>query len=183
MSLPGLLPQELPAPLTETRQIPGFRNRQWVSQQLAPWEERQIRDLLPALDARMEPAADVRVIMHVARLLSHWSVKKGDDQASVLDDFATDLTGYSEAHIIEACAEWRRSSRHRPVPADLLAVLDRLRAVETERRHRARVLLGLEEPRPWERAIPSGDDDKILTPEEKTQRRREILKARGIEVE
>lgn len=173
--LPGLLLLgEPPAALVESRQIPGFRNPQWVVRALEPNEHIAVQHALIAFEERLKPAADERVIYHVARLLAHWSAKKGHDQDSIIDDFANDLAAYSEPHVVEACAQWRRSSKHRPVPADLVAVLDQLRHREELLRRRARVLIGLEDPKPWER-VDTVADGPFLTPDEKAALRRKLL--------
>jgi hypothetical protein len=108
----------------------------------------------------------VQVLYHVGRLMAHWErrARAAADQDSVLDDFADDLAGHSEAHIAEACRRWRRREKFRPQVSELLALVVQVQAEEREMARRSRVLLALEPPRHWERLRPPPGEAPLMTP-------------------
>jgi hypothetical protein len=93
----------------------------------------------------------------------------------MFDDWAEDLAPYSEAHVAEVCREWRKTKTYFPKIAEFVSLLDAKLTLETQLRHRARVLLQLDEPRPWERTLPAPDEGTPITPE----RMAEIMRAIG----
>lgn len=68
----------------------------------------------------------------------------------MFDDYADDLHGISEAHLREIAGAHRRECKWFPKPSELLDRWNNLRYAESEKWRRARVLLGLELPKPWE---------------------------------
>lgn len=70
----------------------------------------------------------------------------------LFEDYAADLDGISEAHLSEAIRKYRASKPFFPKVAELVEIWNGLRLVEAEQHRRARVLLGIESPKPWEAA-------------------------------
>jgi len=104
------------------------------------------------LGARNQPADRKTVIAALARLANAIGPDRSKDSWQMLfDDYATDLEGISEAHLQEIIVAHRRESNWFPKPAELIARWNSLRYVEAEQWRRARILLGLEQPKAWER--------------------------------
>lgn len=103
--------------------------------------------------ARNEPASRATVIAVLARLANAVGPDRSADSWQMLfDDYASDLEGISEIHLREIATAYRRESNWFPKPAELIARWNSLRYIEAEKWRRARVLLGLEAPKAWERA-------------------------------
>lgn len=147
----------LPAAISEVKAVQGFRNPQWQARALQPAERVGTQQALVAIEARCRPATSQQIMWHVGKLLSHWDSNQGalvKDQ--IMEDWKLDLGEESEAHIAEACAQWRRSQKFKPKVAEILELIAGIKARDSESIRRARVLLGLEPPRNWERpALPT----------------------------
>lgn len=93
------------------------------------------------------------VIGAIARLANHFRADRPADAWQMLfEDYAADLDGISEAHLSEAIRKYRASKPFFPKVAELVEIWNGLRLVEAEQHRRARVLLGIESPKPWEAA-------------------------------
>lgn len=101
--------------------------------------------------ARNHPTDRVTLIATLARLANAMG---GDRSAEswrmMFDDYADDLEGVSEAHLREIVRDHRRESNWFPKPAELITRWNTLRYGEAEKWRRARVLLGLEQPKSFE---------------------------------
>lgn len=88
----------------------------------------------------------------LARLANHFrSERPADAWQMLFEDYASDLNGISEAHLREAIEGHRKEKGWFPKIAELVERWNLLRHSENEQLRRARVLLGLEEAKPWER--------------------------------
>jgi len=150
--LPGLLNDELPTALVEARKVKGFRHEVWTSRALVAADRPAVENALAVFEQRLVPSEGARILWHVGRLANQWKNTRSEAENDLFfDDWAEDLAPYSEAHIAEACGEWRRAEYRFPKIAEIIAILDHKVWSDKEMRRRARVLLGLQEPRPWER--------------------------------
>lgn len=103
------------------------------------------------LTQRQAPADRVLVIGLLARLANHFRADRPADSWQMLfEDYAADLAGISEPHMREVIDAARRESPWFPKVADLIERWQTIQRVEGERHRRARVLLELEPPKPWE---------------------------------
>lgn len=71
----------------------------------------------------------------------------------MFDDYAEDLAGISEAHLRDIVAEHRKVSKWFPKVSEIMDAWNLMKYREAEQMRRSRVLLGLEQPKPWESAI------------------------------
>lgn len=102
-------------------------------------------------EARQEPAPREIVVAILARLANNLGGDRPNDSwTMLLDDYAEDLAGISELHLREITGGLRRSGKWFPKAAEIIEQWNALRYREIEMRRRARVLIGLEEPKPWE---------------------------------
>ena len=145
-----------PAVLTDERDIAGFRQPQWVARELQPGERIAVEHALIEIEQRFKPIARDALRALWARLANHFRNERTPQEIRVLfDDYATDLSEFSEAHVDEAMQEHRRTKTWFPKIAELRALAAVFAARDRVLRHRARVLLGLEEPSSWERPRPA----------------------------
>lgn len=92
------------------------------------------------------------IIAGLARLANHFRADRPSDAWQMLfEDYSDDLMGVSEGHLQTILTKQRQDSPWFPKSADLVAAWDAIRLRESEQLRRARVLLGLEAPKPWER--------------------------------
>jgi hypothetical protein len=102
---------------------------------------------------RNKPTDRVTVIGILARLANAIGGDRPTESWKMMfDDYAEDLEGISEAHLREIVSMHRRESNWFPKPAELIARWDLMKYREAEKWRRARVLLGVEQPKPWEAA-------------------------------
>lgn len=89
---------------------------------------------------------------HLARLANHfYSDRTPEAWKMLFEDYAEDLDGISEPHLREAVAGHRTDKQWFPKASELIERWNFLRYSETQKLRRARVLMGLEEPKPWEK--------------------------------
>lgn len=153
-----------------------------MARPLLPGESVAVQQALVAFETRMAPAPVAAAMYHVGRLMAHWGARRGQDEIdgdSILDDFAEDLAPYSEAHIAEACRRWRRRQKFRPAIAELIELIEGVQITEREHLRRARVLLGLELPRHWEKAQPPAAPAVEMTDAQRKKLLRKINNAGG----
>lgn len=144
-------PVVLPPILSETRPADGFRSQMWGARALKAGEQVSLQQALIALEARTAPAEPNMVLWHVGKLLNHWpSAQSAAEKEMIVSDWLEDLAPYSEAHIVEACGIWRRTQKFKPHVADIVQLIERAKYRDQENARRAKVLLGLSTPRPWE---------------------------------
>lgn len=129
------------------------QGRGWKAREITSSDSRFLQSLEGGLQARNQPADRNTVIVALARLANAIGPDRSKDSWQMLfDDYATDLDGISEPHLQEILTAHRRESNWFPKPAELISRWNALRYAETEQWRRARVLLGLEAAKPWERA-------------------------------
>jgi hypothetical protein len=105
------------------------------------------------LQARQAPAAKSVVIAHLARLANHFrSERPADSWTMLFEDYAEDLDGISEVHLREVIGKWRNEKPWFPKSNELRDRWHHVLHLEAEKLRRARVLLGIEQPKPWEAA-------------------------------
>lgn len=103
------------------------------------------------LGARQEPTDRVMVIAQLARLANHFrSERPADAWQMLFEDYAEDLAGISETHLREIITAQRNERSWFPKSAELIERWNLLRYRETEQWRRTRILLGFEQPKPWE---------------------------------
>lgn len=108
------------------------------------------------LETRQIPADRVVIIANLARLANHFRTERPADSWEMLfDDYANDLHGISASHLVEIIDAHRRERSWFPKVAELTERWNKLKWGEHERLRRARVLLGLEPPKPWEKIEPA----------------------------
>lgn len=148
--------QNVPSILTEEREIEGFRQPQWTMRELQAGEALAVQRALLVIEERMKPVTRHALRAHFARLANHFRNERSPEQIAVLfDDYAADLEPFSEAHIEEAMREHRRTKTWFPKVAEIRATALKLQGHDRVLRHRARVLLGLEEAKSWEKPRPA----------------------------
>lgn len=105
---------------------------------------------------RCRPTDRVTLIAILARLANAIGGDRSTESWRMMfDDYAEDLEGISEAHLREIVKDHRQASNWFPKPAELVTRWNVLRYRESEQWRRARVLLGLEAPKPWEAPAPN----------------------------
>jgi hypothetical protein len=110
-----------------------------------------LADIERRFDARLYPASRVSLIAALARLANHFrSDRPADAWQMLFEDYAEDLQGISDQHLREIVTAHRNEKPWFPKSSELLERWNALRYRETEQCRRARVLLGLEEAKPWE---------------------------------
>lgn len=154
----------LPAVLTETRAVEASRYPMWVARELEPSERVKVEQALAQLHGRFRRAPMERILAHLGRMFAQWDSNTQSDAVKeiVLEDFASDLAEFSEAHVAEVCIFWRRTQTYKPRIAEFLAEMHRVWTRDAESVRRCRVLLGLEKPKFWE-VIPEKHEPAPLT--------------------
>lgn len=77
----------------------------------------------------------------IGLLLTHYGIRDDLDEATIARiarDWREDLASYPLADVEEACRQYRRTATRRPVPADIIAICDRIHwdRMEGERERR-----------------------------------------------
>lgn len=123
-----------------------------------------MRAILAALDQRFEPCTKEFLALRLKAMFLHYQMRAMSESALGEDkflraDYARLLleTGLSAAHLCQAIDALVRSSNWRPKVAEIQEEAEKLAATDGEMRRRARVLLDLESPRPFEVPRPSDD--------------------------
>lgn len=148
--------------LTATRQVDGWRERQWVALPLEPGQDVAVQQGLLVLDQRLQSAPEGVTLDLVDRLLNHWNdIRTAEEKANRFDDWAEDLEEFSEAHLAAACKTWRQNNSFPPKIADIRALCLNERARDQMLHRRSRVLLGLERPLAQE-VLPARDAAQLI---------------------
>jgi hypothetical protein len=161
--LPASKPAQGPLPvcLLENTQVPGYRQKQWVPRELQPSEREDVQRCLDLIEARLVPAPREVIIALVARAMVHDHRDRSEREiAMICEDYADDLTGYSEAHIASAIKEHRRTNNWFPKPAELRALCSDRKVNADVMRHRARGLLGIRPLENWEKSLIAKVEDE-----------------------
>lgn len=131
----------------------------WTENAGKGWKARSISStdwqFLAALEQRLQdrqvPAGRVTIIAALARLANHFRTDRPADAWQMLfEDYAEDLEGISEGHLREIISSQRHEKSWFPKSAELIERWNILKYREGEQWRRARVLLDLESPKPWE---------------------------------
>jgi hypothetical protein len=143
----------LPPALTVERRVEGIRNPVWAMTPIDGAQRAAVQLTLGEIEGRLVPPRRNWIVAILARLAVHYPNETKDQRAFGLrlSDMADELADYSEAHLVAACAAWRRSQSWWPKLNELRDILFGIRAADQLHKHRAEVLLGLKQPRPWER--------------------------------
>jgi hypothetical protein len=147
----------LPPALDHTENVPGWRSPWWIAQPLGDDQLPAVAGALASIEERLQPPRREWIIAILSRLAVHYPNASADPDAFaiVLSDMADDLADYSEAHLVQACGEWRRDEKWFPKTCELRTKLCTIDALDRVYRRRARVLLGREEARWYDRQPPS----------------------------
>lgn len=149
--------------LTTEHQVEGFRAPVWLATKLDEQDRVPVQLALAGIEEKLKPGTPDHIRNAIKSLAQHWwKDREWDQWASLLVDFVADLREYSDAHISEAIAEYRKDAKWFPKTSELREICTRLQARSRAMRHRARVLLGLEQPAYYEiPAKPETDDTKV----------------------
>lgn len=124
----------------------------WRCQEITPDQRGQLTLLRDCLERRHAPAKPAVIMAHLARLANHWKNERGPAEWQALfEDYAHDLNGISEAHLVETIASHRKTKHWFPKISDLHEPAVAARLFEREDLRKVRCLLGIESPKPWER--------------------------------
>jgi hypothetical protein len=105
------------------------------------------------IQERQRPADRPIVIAILARLANYYGGDRSPESWRMMfDDYGEDLAGISEAHLRDVVAEHRKASKWFPKVAEIIDAWNLMKHREGEQLRRARVLLGHEQPKPWETA-------------------------------
>ena len=155
-------PRGLPQ-LTAEKHVPGFNRPRWIAYPIAEAARADVEDSLRWHSSRLAPAEAKVVIAALWRLANHHKKDRtAREWEELFHDFVEDLSEFGGAHVIEALAEHRRESKWFPKPAEIRARCERMKAIDTEMLHRARVLLELEPPRFFEVPSPVEDEGNVV---------------------
>lgn len=124
----------------------------WVTREINSSDLPYLRMAAESFEARQAPASREIIVALLARLANHFrSERPGDAWQMLFEDYAADLDGISDAHLREVIASHRKERNWFPKIAELTERWNALRHREAEQFRRARVLMGLEQPKSWER--------------------------------
>lgn len=146
-------PTPLPPAILDVERIPGFRFPQWIAKPVDSDAKDAVSRALQEIEARLAAPRREWIVAILMRLaVGNYPEATKDAQAFGvrISDMADDLMEHSEAHIVQACAEWRKTESWFPKTNELLEKLLAIRCADLMYRHRAQVLLGIKKPRPWE---------------------------------
>lgn len=107
---------------------------------------------LADIERRLAPAPPQMIVAMLTALAEYYGVKK--DQVAMeitLGMMVKDLAEFSVAHLDAAITEHRRERDFFPRSSEIRPLLFKRKAMALVFRHRARVLLGMEEPGVWEK--------------------------------
>lgn len=155
-------PSPLPPAILHSERLDGFRNPQWVMRPMDDGERVAVTSALAEIESRLAPPRREWIVAILSRLSVHWPPKDEQAFGYVLSDMADDLLNYSEAHLVAVCAEWRKTEKWFPKSAELLEKLLNLDCMERVYRHRARVLLGQEQPHAFEIPATPRDESAVV---------------------
>lgn len=128
------------------------QGRGWKPLRLNSSELQTVDELASAYEGRQEPMQRERIIAHLGRLANHFHSDRTPQAWKMLfEDYAEDLSGISEPHLREVITAHRNEKNWFPKCAELIERWRFLQYSEAEKLRRARVLLGKEDPKPWER--------------------------------
>lgn len=136
----------------------------WVMVPVDETELPAITAKVAELQGRMMPARPRRILEIMFSLIRrHKQDQKGrtdSDWEEVAHEYVADLGQVSEAHLLEAIIEYRRSNRWMPHQSELIEICQRLALVDKELLRRGQVLLGQRAPHNWEGRLlaPPHDD-------------------------
>lgn len=112
-----------------------------------------LEDLQARLLSRLIPADRVAIIALLARAANHHRTERPAESWQMLfEDYAEALEGISEGHLRDVIAKCHEEINFFPKIAELTSRWKTLHHVESEKLRRARIALGTEAPKPWERA-------------------------------
>jgi hypothetical protein len=140
-------PPQLPPALVHSEPRPNIRGPQWTARALPEDQVPAVVNVLRELEERLRPARREWIIAILSRLAVHYPNASADPDAFgiVLSDMADDLAEFSELHLVQACAEWRRTEKWFPKIPEMHDKLFRLYGYDVVMRRRARILLGIDE--------------------------------------
>jgi len=155
-------PRALPQLTAETN-APGFTRGRWLAHPIAEGARADVTEAWRWHSLRLVPAEAKVVIAALWRLANHHKKDRtAREWEELFHDFIEDLGEFGEAHVIEALREHRQESKWFPKPAEIRSRCERLKAIDVEMLHRARVLLGLERPRAFEIPPPESSEGNIV---------------------
>lgn len=105
------------------------------------------------IESRRPPASKAAITAHLGRLMNTCGTEQKLTAAEVeakLNEYARHLAEFSEAHLDATISEYVRTEKWFPKISELRERLMTRRNRADVWRHRARVLLGLDQPTSWE---------------------------------
>lgn len=100
-----------------------------------------------ALGMRLTQGRRETITAHLARLANHYTTERSKDEWRMLfEDYCEDLGEFSDAHVIEAIKDHRRTNKWFPKIEELRTRCMELRELDKIRLTRVRRCLGLERP-------------------------------------
>src|SRR5690349_16010694 len=91
------------------------KGRGWKATPPPPRSRPLLAARIKELEDRQKPAGRVIVIRAVARLANHFRADRPPEAWQMLfEDYAEDLEGISEAHLVEVIQRYRRKKRYWP---------------------------------------------------------------------
>ena len=109
-------------------------------------------NLIVCLGARRTKATADEISIALTRLANHFRNDRSPSEWKMLiEDYTHDLSQFSGAHVVEAIAEYRRTKPYFPKVSEIFEICERMAFLEGEDLRRAKVLVGLEKPCPWEK--------------------------------
>lgn len=126
--------------------------RGWKPSPVTSSDLRSLEALESEFLERQRPTDRATIIAHLARLANYYGGDRTTQSWEMMfDDYALDLEGISEAHLRDIASLQRRTNKWFPRVAEITEAWNLMKYREAEQARRARVLLGREEPKPWER--------------------------------
>lgn len=152
-------PEPLPSCLTAEHKVPDSRNPRWLAYPLPAGERVKVEQALIELEQRLVPATNEEICaMLKAYADYHGLTDKDGTLTTKFVMMAEDLQGFSAAHIAMAIKEHRQSSNWFAKSPELRAPCIKRQATALVMRKRARVLLGMEQPAPYDVPPPNETD-------------------------
>lgn len=125
----------------------------WKVHPIQSSDSQYLAGLSAAIQERQRPADRPIIIAILARLANYYGGDRSPESWRMMfDDYAEDLAGISEAHLRDIAADHRKVSKWFPKVAEITEAWNLMKYREGEQLRRARVLLGHEQPKPWEAA-------------------------------
>lgn len=108
--------------------------------------------MVDELERRQAPLARMALVGQLARLANHFRGERPAESWTMLfEDYASDLDGISGEYLAQIVEDWRQSKPWFPKVCELLDRWNAAKSADALRLHRARVLLGQEQAKAWER--------------------------------